>query len=667
MAYNPNYISYNKRYYAIMRDVYQHALTSDAPLATATPTLKVPLHRHQQAALHAMEQHERQLMQGMDCSGEKLYSSYGILGDSVGVGKSLMVLGHIARLGSLPALPSRFSLGAGSTGSAFSVKEHTFSDLSEAAGSIIVVPHTLFRQWANYITTQTTLRAMLLDKRRMFESPTFIQDLLAADVTLISNTFYKDMLMIQRAHNIQWKRLFIDEADTIKIPYSDCKLLASRFTWLVTASWANILFPNDIYVISRSELDYYSKLNRGEYAALGPFFADILKSQTSINTNYTRMSYGLTSTGFFNDVILNRTHILRGRLVVKCSDELVRESISLPPLYRHIVLCKKSQAHRIVANVVSEDVMNLLHGGDVKGAMEALGVKTEDVGSIVEAVTTKLQKDLDRLKATYVFKSGLEYATAAAKEYALDSLKARISRAEESIKSVEARIAEAAKESCPICYEDAGVESAVLLTPCCSRSFCAQCILTCLNRSAACPMCRAPIAAADLVRVVPLKEKNAIVESGSAAAAAAAAAAPEELKKEEALLKLLEENPQGRFLVFSRYDNPFEEIQTQIQALGVKVKHLRGNKDVINSTLGAFQRGELRALLLNSDYAGAGLNITDATHVVLLHAMTHEEEKQILGRAYRLGRTEPLQFIKLLHNDEIPVMDVASATSALDP
>jgi len=39
--------------------------------------------------------------------------------------------------------------------------------------------------------------------------------------------------------------------------------------------------------------------------------------------------------------------------------------------------------------------------------------------------------------------------------------------------------------------------------------------------------------------------------------------------------------------------------------------------------------------------------------VILLHAMTLEEEKQILGRAYRLGRTETLQYIRLLHPDEV--------------
>ena len=105
--------------------------------------------------------------------------------------------------------------------------------------------------------------------------------------------------------------------------------------------------------------------------------------------------------------------------------------------------------------------------------------------------------------------------------------------------------------------------------------------------------------------------------------------------------------------MFSRYDNPFLAIEEKIDALGIRVKQLKGNKDAIAATLRAFQGGELRCLLLNSRNAGSGLNITAATHVILLHAMTHEEEKQILGRAYRMGRTEPLHFIRLLHADEM--------------
>jgi hypothetical protein len=123
-------------------------------------------------------------------------------------------------------------------------------------------------------------------------------------------------------------------------------------------------------------------------------------------------------------------------------------------------------------------------------------------------------------------------------------------------------------------------------------------------------------------------------------------------KKQEALLNLIKQNPQGRFLIFSRYDNPFESIETAVNSLGIQVKNVKGNKHVITATLKSFEAGTTQCLLLNSQYAGAGLNITAATHVILLHSMTHEEEKQVLGRAYRIGRKGPLTFIKLLHKGE---------------
>jgi SNF2 family DNA or RNA helicase len=218
----------------------------------------------------------------------------------------------------------------------------------------------------------------------------------------------------------------------------------------------------------------------------------------------------------------------------------------------------------------------------------------------------------------------------------------KMKQKEVAIKSIQDRIEGFKNEMCPICYDEPGE---ALLTPCCSRIFCGQCILTCLSRNPTCPMCRAAIQIKGLTKVVVSKE-TVIVESG----------VPEDPleKKPEALMRVFKENPQGRFLVFSRYDNPFTAMESTIESLGVKVKQLKGNKDAIASTLKAFQGGDIRCLLLNSHYAGSGLNITAATHVILLHAMTHEEEKQILGRAYRMGRTAPLHFIRLLHADEMP-------------
>jgi SNF2 family DNA or RNA helicase len=167
-------------------------------------------------------------------------------------------------------------------------------------------------------------------------------------------------------------------------------------------------------------------------------------------------------------------------------------------------------------------------------------------------------------------------------------------------------------------------------------------------------MCRTGIHPSGLVKVVSEEEKNKIVVSKKEVVE------EEEFKKKpEALLDLFKKNPDGRFLIFSRYDNPFTTIEESVSTMGIKVSQLKGNKDHIASTLRQFQSGDIKCLLLNSRYAGAGLNITAATHVVLLHAMTLEEEKQILGRAYRMGRTGELTYVKLLHPDEMPPEETA--------
>ena len=621
-----------------MADTLERGLTSESAIVDVpADSLKVSLRAHQQAILAAMESQERDLISGMPCSGETLYSSYGILGDSVGVGKSLMVLAHIARIASLPPLPIMKSLGVNSSNKLFSIKAEQITDMS-GAGCLIVVPHTLFRQWSDYIKKQTNLTHLLVDKKKSLTQDTFTQSVLAAQVVLISNTQYKEFSSWQSENRILWKRVFIDEADTIHL-VNGYRKPEAEFTWFVTASWMNMIFPNESLYINQQSL-LSNVYNEGAvYGCLKPYFTELMRS----GRPYNYMRFGMTSYNFFREV-LNNSHRLRGRLVLKCSDAFVQESISLPVLHRSNIICMAPIHQQIVADAVPADVQQLLHGGDVAGAIAALGVKSEDTTSLIDAVTKNLKKELQRLKATYDFKAGLEYSTVAAKETALKSLEDKMKGKEEAIKSIQERIEGFSTEVCPICY-DAPTEP--MVTPCCSRIFCGQCILSCRARSAACPMCRTEYRIAQLKKITVEKEETEIVQEVEPEG-------PKE-KKADALLRIFKENPAGKFLVFSRYDNPFTAMEEAITGLGVTVKQLKGNKDGIASTLRQFQGGDVRCLLLNSHYAGSGLNITAATHVILLHAMTHEEEKQILGRAYRMGRTEPLHFIKLLHQDEMPV------------
>jgi SNF2 family DNA or RNA helicase len=285
----------------------------------------------------------------------------------------------------------------------------------------------------------------------------------------------------------------------------------------------------------------------------------------------------------------------------------------------------------------------MLHAGDTEGALSELGVKGQSIKELVEAVTESLQKELVRLEKTYEYKESLEYSSAVAKTSALASLKEKIASTKDSIKSIHSRIESFKHSACPICFEE---PENYLITPCCQQGFCAPCLLLSMSVKLNCPLCRASITPSKCKKLLTKDlSSNIIVEADQTQV--------EQLpKKNDALLKIINENPTGKFLIFSRYDNPFDALESNLENLGIHVKHLKGNKDAIKSTLTKFETGRIQCLLLNSQFAGAGLNITAATHVILLHAMTHEEEKQILGSEHRVGREGPIVFIKLLHENE---------------
>ena len=625
-----------KEYIRHLHLVHCNSLNEESPVVDVSPPeIKIPFHSHQKAALKRMESLEKGLSTGLPIGTETLYGKYGILGDSVGAGKSLMVLGHIARMATLVNPPRSYSYQKGSSENFFSIQTTEYTDLSEA-GSLIIVPHTLFRQWSDYIKKQTTLEAMCLGRSTEVDAETFIADLLKARLVLVSNTLLKTFFPRCSNEGIKWKRIFVDEADTIHMPgVSVNNFPVARFYWFVTASWANLIYPNTHFYFDKNYIQTHLLPNEA-YNHLKNHFLSIMNT----NSHYSYVTHTTKSWAFFREM-LSLIHPLRSHLVIKCTDSFIQSSIALPPLYRSVIWCKAPLSHRIVGALVGPGIQQMLHAGDVTGALEQLGVKGQDSKTLITAVTATLRKELERHEKTRAFKASLDYHNAAAKELALKSLDEKIAKTQDSIKGIQDRINSIGTESCPICYDD---PTEALVTPCCSRAFCAACLLLSMARNGECPMCRAKITPSACTKLI---EANQIVTTGVSPEVEA-----EELKKNDALFKLIHENPTGRFLIFSRYDNPFEQIESAMDTLNIVVKQLKGNKDAIAATLKAFDSGAIRCLLLNSRFAGSGLNIIGATHVVLLHAMTHEEEKQILGRAYRMGRKGPLHFIKLLNKGE---------------
>jgi SNF2 family DNA or RNA helicase len=66
-----------------------------------------------------------------------------------------------------------------------------------------------------------------------------------------------------------------------------------------------------------------------------------------------------------------------------------------------------------------------------------------------------------------------------------------------------------------------------------------------------------------------------------------------------------------------------------------------------------YREGGLDVLLVNTNNYGNGLNFENTTDVIMLHKFDTEIEHQVLGRAQRCGRTEPLNVWYLLHENEL--------------
>jgi len=621
----------------ILYRAFNNSLEDD-DLKTYAPidSLKIGLRRHQHAVIERMREYENISLNGNKIKNSTLYSKYGILGDSVGVGKTFMVLGHIGLIKANRNVIDFPSFNINSNRNMYSLESTIIKDISNV-GCLIIVPHSLFRQWSDEITKKTKLKVALMKTKRNVWSDKFMGEVKAADLVLVSNTLFKDLYTRSQELNLFWNRVYIDEADTIEITSSLLKNpLPTNFIWLITASFSHLLFPNHYHLYIYNSTYTTFKLKYKVSSEMDSFLQQTYRpnQQLFYLTMHTR------SSRYLNEII-NGTHPLRGHSIIRCSKNFINKSISLPQLFSQIILCKPSLSHSLVYDVISPSVRQLLNAGDVKSALEELGVKTENNQSLIDAVNDSKIKELERLEKTYEFKQSLEYSSPQIKEQSLKNLKDKIDHLKEQMKSLKERVENYKNDVCPICYDE---PTDALLTSCCSRIFCALCVLQSISRNPTCPLCRTNMSPASLKKITT---ENVVVSNS-----VAVDDINQPKKKIETFFEILGKNPTGKFLVFSRFDNSFIEVLDGCKERNLVAKELKGSKDTIASTLKNFREGSVNVLLMNTIQMGAGLNITEASHVILLHSMTHEEEKQILGRAYRVGRDKELHFIKLLYPDE---------------
>jgi SNF2 family DNA or RNA helicase len=612
--------------------VYGPELTENDPIAPQPDQIQVGLKPHQRAALAkamAMERDGmiRYNMRHDDIQIDNHYrftpirgevdiaTNVGILGDIVGYGKTLTALGIIASTPSQDIFQQTTkTLSCVGRNIAHFTASYRRPEMNPADRfihtTLVVVPRgPVYVQWEQTIRTQTTLRVLALDslpKIRKYcpGSATEIADLKAFfeqyDVVLLTNTSIKTfMTFYERPYHehpiVAWDRIMIDEAHVLlhKMP-----LYNFRFLWLITGT--------------------YQVLSTCVYGARNsmPFVLRELLLEDRIPF-----------------------------LLLKGNAEFVTKSFVVPPFVEEYYLCEVPHHVSIIQPFLPAHILDRVNANDIAGAIRELGGTSETEEDIVVLVTRDLQRDINNKRREIEYVESLDMS-ADVRETRLTNLRTELGRLEDRMKSLSERVTELSEKTCGICYDK--YENPIMLP--CTHIFCGGCIMNWLRinnsvdaRNKVCPQCRVPITCKQLIAIVdqkvvpkPLIPAKPFVQS-----------------KEDTVMSILQNKPNGKFLIFSRFEGGiFWRLNSTLTRAGIPYAEIKGTTYQMMNIIDRFRNGDLRVILLNTHYAGSGIDISCATDVIILHAMEYDKV-QAVGRAQRVGRTSPLMIHNLCYPHEM--------------
>jgi hypothetical protein len=126
-----------------------------------------------------------------------------------------------------------------------------------------------------------------------------------------------------------------------------------------------------------------------------------------------------------------------------------------------------------------------------------------------------------------------------------------------------------------------------------------------------------------------------------------------EIYLEGEFIENMESNKMTKWLIFNDNGNVLVRYQELLMKRNIKAVMLDGgNQKLIEKTLKDYKEGDVQVLLLNSMIEGAGMNLENTTHLLFMHKTEEKFIGQVMGRAQRFGRKEPLNVIMLFNKNE---------------
>jgi SNF2 family DNA or RNA helicase len=219
-------------------------------------------------------------------------------------------------------------------------------------------------------------------------------------------------------------------------------------------------------------------------------------------------------------------------------------------------------------------------------------------------------------------------------------------------------------DNCAICLneitgEDVGVAR-------CGHLFCYQCIGQYVIKNPKCPTCSKPTTASEIFKISyevakstdnkELKDKMALVNK---------------IGTKLANLVIFLKTSNGKSIVFSQWDDMLRRTGEVLTAHGIKNVYCKGNVWSRDKAIREFSfQDDVKVIMLSSESAAAGTNLTAAENVILLDAIYKDDntdvgggigsyeyrrnmEWQAIGRAYRMGQTKKVNVVRFIMKDTV--------------
>jgi SNF2 family DNA or RNA helicase len=567
--------------------------------------------------------------------------------------------------------------------------------------TLVICPNQLCDQWVReYYKNLTGLRVITLITYEQFKNLSLL-DLLVSDVVILSYQFltnpnyiknlcnlndYKDLLIdLEKYKHLQdnrdieyiltqsrtinlnlfyWKRIVIDEVHEIRnnvksnLLYNTISNLQSQYKWTISATpfahgfngfvdILNFTTSKKVTNFATSKSEEWSAYNMLSYDNLITETIPLFRKNTKkgvenefagniLNEQVNYLAFTPQERNIYQSYKLRHDELSKNFLIKMCCHvELFNETRKL------IQNCKTlNEIQQVISDYhQTEQEKYISKINDVQIEITRLERESEnntelrvELGNCRRELTNS-KKILQRIMSTCTY---------------LENVMCKLSE----------------EQSCPICLETISQEQLTIFS--CGHTYCWDCISHLGNSDLfknethiKCPHCNHLVEKSHIYTVK--QEVNYSIENNKMDS-------PEYFVQETKSTKIgniiyylkTQLKSDDKCILFSQWDTLLKKVGKQLQEQNINIISLGGTIYQRKAQIDSFtQDNSIKVLLLSSNNAASGMNLTIANKILFLEPVYGEKEyrknteNQAIGRADRIGQNRPIDIVRFIIKDTI--------------